>query len=434
MSEILYSKQLEVRKSVDVFIAGGGPAGCAAAIAAARHGCSVFLAESQSSLGGMGTVGMIPAYMQFGDGDNFLAAGIGREILERLWKYGGEEYEKSKTYSIKAEALKRVYDDMLTEAGVEFVFQTSMIDVNAADGKVNYCVLSSKSGVYAVKAKIYIDGTGDADLCAWAGAPYEKGDENGNMMAATLCSLWANIDWKNVKGWDGRELEKAIDDGVFFQPDRHLPGMWKISNTVGGGNIGHTYGVDGTDEATITKAMVLGRKLVSPYEKYYKEYLTGYENMELTATGSLLGIRESRRVVCDYNLVLDDFFAQANFDDEIGRYCYPVDIHASDNSKESHAKFSHEHSNFRYKKGESYGVPYRILLPQGLDNVFVTGRCVGTDRPMQSSIRVMPGCYITGQGAGVAAAICVKDGVDIRGVDVVKLQGMLRDMGMYMRD
>jgi flavin-dependent dehydrogenase len=430
MACIMFQREIEVRHNVDVLVVGGGPAGIAAALTAARQGKKVFLAEAHSCLGGMGTAGMVPAFMLFSDGVNFLAAGVGEEVLNKMHEYGGKI--EGWNLSIKAEALKRVYDDLLLDAGVDFALHTQMVALDAADGKVNYVVFAAKSGMFAVKAKIYIDGTGDGDLAAWAGAKYEKGDADGRMMAGTLCSLWANIDWDRVQKPDTRRIEDAFKDKVFTYEDRHLPGMWRVGNTLGGGNIGHTFGVDSTDEVSLTKALIWGRKSLVEYEKYYKEYLDGYENMELVATGSLLGIRESRRIIGDYVMVLDDFLNRADFDDEIGRYAYPVDIHASDPSKESFSKFEKEHKSYRYKKGENYGIPYRILTPAGLDNVLVSGRCVSCDRYIQSSIRVMPGCYITGQAAGMAAAIAAEQNTHIRGFDVRELQRRLKKMGAFL--
>jgi hypothetical protein len=190
--------------------------------------------------------------------------------------------------------------------------------------------------------------------------------------------------------------------------------------------------VDGTDERSITKALVYGRKLMDEYEVYYKKYLTGYEDMELMATGSLLGIRESRRIMGDYVLNLQDFLNRRVFEDEIGRYSYPVDIHASDASEESYTKFEREYTTLRYGPGESYGIPYRCLIPQNLENVLVAGRCVSTDRAMQASIRVMPGCYITGQAAGAAAALAARKEITTRQVKVSELQKLLKEMGAYL--
>jgi hypothetical protein len=208
--------------------------------------------------------------------------------------------------------------------------------------------------------------------------------------------------------------------------------MWQVSDTIGGGNIGHTFGVDGTDERSLTAALIWGRKSLLEYERYYKDYLAGFGRMELVATGALLGLRESRRIMGDYVLCLDDFKKRAVFDDEIGRYSYPVDIHPMEPGAKDYARFLDEWQNLRYGQGESYGIPYRCLLPRGLSNVLVAGRCISADRSMQGTIRTMPGCYITGQAAGVAAALAVKHKSDTRGVSVPYLQQRLLDMGAFL--
>jgi flavin-dependent dehydrogenase len=430
-TEVTFNRIIPVRHKVDVFIAGGGPAGVAAAVCAAWSGCSVFLSEGQGCLGGMGTSGLIPAFMQFSDGVNFLAAGIGEEILNKLKNAGGTGPDSM--FSIRAEVFKRVYDDLLLESGVDFTLMTQLIGVEKEGDKVTLAILSAKSGLFAVEAKMFIDGTGDGDLAVLAGASYEKGDGEGNMMPGTLCSLWAGVDWQKVTRGDARELEKAFKNKVFTNEDRHLPGMWRVGEKIGGGNIGHAYGVDGTDEVSLTKAFIEERKRLLEYENYYKNYLTGFENMELVATGALMGIRESRRVMGDYVLNLDDFKARAVFEDEIGRYCYPVDIHASKPDLASYKKFEDEyHKSLRYDKGESYGIPYRTLVPKGLSNVLVAGRCISSDRYIQGSVRVMPGCYITGQAAGVAAAMAVQDNCNAREIMVPELQKKLISMGAYL--
>lgn len=438
-----FERNVPVRYEVDVFVAGGGPAGCAAAVTAARQGKSVFLAEGQACLGGMGTSGLVPAFMQFGDGINFLAAGFGEELLDRLIAANGtippaDPAHRTGGYPIRAEVLKRVYDDMLLEAGVDFTFHTHLIGVEVEQGRVHTVLLWGKSGLFAARAKVFVDGTGDGDLAAWAGAPFEKGDAEGTMMPGTLCSLWANADRDayNAAGIGPQNtfVEQAYKDGVFTYCDKHLPGMWKISDTVGGGNIGHTFGVDATDERSLTEALLWGRKSMLEYEAYYKRYLkVGFENMELVATGALLGVRESRRIMGDYVLCLADFQQRATFEDEIGRYCYPVDIHVSrPNDEADYQRFVKEFREMRYGKGESYGIPYRSLVPRELTNVLVAGRCLSADRFLQASIRVMPGCYITGQAAGMAAALAADAGGDVRAIAVPELQRRLREIGAYL--
>jgi len=422
MNIINYSKSIPIRHTADVFVAGGGPAGIAAAVTAARLGKKVFLAEAAGCLGGLGTAGGVPAFMQFTDGVNFLAAGIGKEIHDKNAELG-----KVGT-GIRAEVLKEIYEDMMAEAGVEFTYFTQLIDVIKDGAYIEAAILATKSGVYGVKAKIYIDGTGDDDLSVMAGAEYEKGDENGVMMPGTLCSVWAGIDWSKVGGSQAREFDRAFNDNIFKDKDRHLPGMWKIGDTVGGGNIGHAFGVDGTDEVSLTQAFTEQRKKLKEYEVYYKNYLEGFENMQLVSTGALMGIRETRRIVGDYVLNLEDFLSRAVFDDEIGRYCYPVDIHPSTTDEKAFNNFLDEyHKTMRYSKGESYGIPYRILTPKGLENVLVAGRCVSSDRYIQGSIRVMPGCYITGQAAGAAASLAIDGNTHTRGFAVGALQAKLKD-------
>ena len=435
--EVTFQRRIPIRHEVDVFVAGGGPSGVAAAVSAARQKKSVFLAERHTCLGGMGSAARVPSLAQLSDGAHFLAGGVGEDIFNRLQKSGGVASEQIRLTGftpIHAEVLKRVYDALLREAGVDFTFQTSLIGVEADSGCVSLAILAAKSGLFAVKAKMFVDCTGDADLAAWAGAPFEKGDNQGNLMPGTLCSLWADIDWSRVKQRAGQKLEEAFHDEVFTHEDRHLPGMFRLPGSLGGGNLGHTYGVDGTDERSVTEALLEGRRQMVEYQRYYKEYLQdGYEAMNLAATGSLLGIRESRRILGDYVLNVEDFKRRAVFEDEIGRYCYPVDIHPSRPDPIDYAKFREEYERtLRYEKGESYGIPYRVLVPRKLSNVLVAGRCVSSDRYIQGSIRVMPGCYITGQAAGAAAAIAVEHNTDTRGFPVAELQHRLKGMGAYL--
>ena len=394
----------------------------------------VFLAERNSCLGGMGTAGMLPLFMPFTDGVHMLAGGVGSEIQQRLKQNGGTGPGSDVT--IRAEVLKRVYDDLLLDAKVEFLLQTDLIAVESEGGTVNAAVLWGKSGLFAIKARVYLDCTGDGDLAAWAGAPFDKGDEEGRMMAGTLCSLWADIDWEAMhsagRAGDESRLEDAFRDKIFTHDDRHLPGMFCLGQHTGGGNIGHTFGLDSTDERSITESLIWARKSLVEYERYYKEYLKGFEKMELVATAAQLGARESRRIRGDYQLALADFKSRAVFPDEIGRYNYAVDIHAAKPDLTSYQQYATDFQKLRYGTGESYGIPYRCLVPRQLTNVLVAGRCISADRYMQSSIRVMPGCFITGQAIGVAAAMCVQQGCDTRAVPTGELQRRLKDMGAYL--
>jgi len=436
---------LELRYDVDVFIAGGGPAGIAAAVAAARGGASVFLAESFGAFGGAGVSMLVPAFMQFGDGEHFLADGIGREVYDYIKDNSPERFRKYCPMSIPVETIKLCYDEMMKKSGALYMLFCSVCDVNTRGGRIENVICSAKGGMFAVRAKIYVDCTGDGDMCALSGAKFDMGDADGGVMASTLCGIWSGIDWTRVVHPDSRELERAFADKVFTNEDRHLPGMWRIAdntvsesggipNGIGGSNAGHIYGVDGTRADSLTDGIIKGRHQLLEYRRYYRDYLSGYEDAELVYSASYIGIRESRRVKCDYTLVLGDFLKQSDFPDEIGRYCYNIDIHSATNDSAGYDKFASEHAHYRYKKGESYGIPYRSLVVSGFENLLCAGRCISADRHMQSSIRVMPGCYITGQAAGAAAAIAAHSDSGTRAVDYGDLRQALVSLGAYLRN
>ncbi|NMA19344.1 MAG: FAD-dependent oxidoreductase [Lentisphaerae bacterium] len=237
MASISYQKTIPIRCETEILIAGGGPSGIAAALAAAGQGRKVLLLEAQSCLGGLGTAGLVPGFVTFGDGENFLSDGIGRLILDSLSREKGPSYPGS-LYSIPVELLKRVYDRLLLQAGVEFIFQTQVVDVILCGDRIDMAVCQAKSGFFAVKADQFIDCTGDGDVSVWAGAPFEKGDASGNAMPGTLCSLWAGVNF------DGRDpnidfmsvLKKSFADGVFTVPDHHHSGMTRVGKTLSGGN------------------------------------------------------------------------------------------------------------------------------------------------------------------------------------------------------
>lgn len=427
---VVYSRSLPVECEVDVFVAGGGPAGVAAAVAAARGGAKVFLAEATGAFGGAATAAYVPAFACFSDGKRLVVGGIGGEIRNRVSQGVPLTVDWA---PLDLEELKRVYDAMVTKAGVRFSFFTNVVDVGVRDGHVEHVVLSSKRGLFAVRAKVFVDATGDGDLCAFAGGAFEKGDEAGAVMPPTLCTQWADIDFGKAAPAQG-SLPKAIADGVFSVPDLHLSGIFRNPNgsSVGGGNVGHVYNVDPTDERSLTRAMVEARRRMVEYVRFYREYVKGHEKAVLVSTAPCLGVRESRRIVCDYRMTVDDFLKRAQFDDQIGRYCYAVDIHRPARDKKEMEEFEREHyTTHRYRPGESYGIPYRALVAKSFSNALVAGRCIGSDRQMNSSIRVMPACFITGQAAGTAATMALAKG-DVRAVDVSRLRDRLKQDGVVL--
>lgn len=416
---INYRKTVDVCYDADIVVVGGGPSGVAAAASAARQGKKVILLELSGTLGGASVLSMVAELMNFDDGKNFLSNGVGKQIFERL---SLKDARKREWHNIRYEELKRVYDDIVKEAGVQVLFYCRVIDAICESGKIQSIVVSGPSEVFAINGSFFIDCTGTGSLSLFAGADYEYGDQNGNTMSATICSLWGGVDFSK-KGWDGQHYKKAYEDGVFSQYDSVLPGI-KANYPeigVGGGNVGHCFKVDDRDVESLTEAMFSGRKILSEYENYYRKYVAGCENAVLIKSADYIGIRESRRIVCEYMLSADDFYKNEAFSDEIGRYSYPIDIHPMTPDKNGMQDFVKAVS-MRHEDGQSYSIPYRSLIPKKVYNLLVAGRCIGADRAMQASLRVIPCCYITGQAAGCAAAVCIEDNVRAKDADISKIK------------
>ena len=194
----------------------------------------------------------------------------------------------------------------------------------------------------------------------------------------------------------------------------------------------HVFNVDLSDAEQLTRAEIEGRRRIRALMDLIRAYGPPGSAIHLADVAATIGARETRRITGRYQLTGDDVLHGRRFEDAIANGTYPVDIHPAQPDKESYDRFYKEISTLRLGQGESYGIPYRILTPAGLHNVLVAGRCVSTDRSMQASIRVMPGCYITGQAAGVAAAMAAQAGTDIRGINARELQARLQAMGAWL--
>jgi hypothetical protein len=436
----LPAESIPIIKQMDVVVIGGGAAGIASAMAAARNGAKTLLIEQRGYLGGMGTVSLVPAFCPFTDKEKPVVRGIGLELLEKMKLNCSADYQSRYQHSldwvpIDPEVLKRVYDDTVLESGVELLYHTfvGQIVLDTANHNVNTIVVLNKSGRSAIKAKYVIDATGDADIAALAGAPFQKGGVSGELQPATMCYLVSNVerkrflDYLKESGDSGQiplAVEKAQEAGDLPEGRKKVSGFAWLSDNLVGVNFGHVFGIDGTNAEDLTRGAVEGRRLVKKQIDFLRSYVPGFEHAHLTATGEQIGIRETRRIVGDYTLTQEDFMSSRSFVDDIARNAYFIDVHLTTSSDKMNI--------YRLPPGKSHGVPYRCLLPKGLDNVWVVGRSASADRIVQGSLRVMPNCFAMGQAAGTAAALASKYSVNSRNVRMEELQKLLIAQGAWL--
>ncbi len=379
-----------VKYDTDVIVLGGGPSGVGAAIAAARSGAKVLLIEQYSFLGGMGTAAEVNVFMNWA-----YTGGIFQEVLQRLSALNARN---TSVYDIPT--MQMILDDMVGEAGVKVLYYTRGIGVTTAAGKphngqptrhVTGLVIQNKSGVQIARAKTYIDCSGDADLAAFAGAPFEIGrPEDGKPMPMTMIFRVGGCTW------EGGDLGK-------YHPD--LKQYW--ASTGFGPNPGEvTFNATrilnhlGTDGESLSEATILGRREVLKMFRLLKEYVPGFEHSYLLALPTQIGVRESRRVMGATVLTGEQVLAGMQRGDVIARCKYDVDIH---NPTGAGAQI------IRLK--QPYDIPFRCLIPRGVDNLLIAGRPISADHVAESSLRIQPTCFALGQAAGTAAAICSRAGI-----------------------
>ncbi|WP_239628399.1 FAD-dependent oxidoreductase [Paenibacillus sp. H1-7] len=432
------SQQLPVSYTPDVVVVGGGPTGIAAAMAAARNGADTLLIEQRGYLGGMGTAALVPAFCPYTDGEKPVIRGIGLDLLERMKQAAGADFlnrykDRLDWVPIDVETLKRVYDDAVLASGAKLLFHTFADQVLLDGDRIQGLVISNKTGRSVVQAKLYIDATGDADLAALAGVPFQVGGEEGELQPGTMCYVVTGADKSRFDRFiqetgQGGQLEKTIveaqQNGDLPDGRKRISGIAWISDTVAGFNFGHIFGIDGSKAEDLTRAAVEGRRLIETQIRFLRKYVPGFENAHLVHSGDQIGIRETRRIAGDYTLVVDDFLSMRTFEDDIARNSYFIDIHLANATSTMTIK--------HLPKGQSHGVPYRCMLPQGKSNLIVAGRSVSSDRPVQGSLRVMPNCFAMGQAAGTAAAMLSVTGGGFRDIPIRELQSKLIEQGAWL--
>ncbi|WNS46199.1 FAD-dependent oxidoreductase [Paenibacillus sp. MMS20-IR301] len=444
MKYTLASKEVPLNTSYDVIVVGGGPAGCTAAASAAREGARTLLVEATGCLGGMGTSGLVPAWCPFSDKEKMVYQGLAAKVFNTLKAQMPHVQEDALDWvPIDPEKLKRVYDDLVTGAGADILFLTALADVERDEaGNITTLLLLNKGGLQAYRAAVYVDCTGDGDVAAGAGAEYQKGDEiTGELQPATHCFILGNVDDYAYQYGPKLHAEnphspihEVVRSGNYPDiPDTHLCNNLVAPRTVGF-NAGHLWGVDNTDSASVSAALIEGRRMAAAYRDMLAAvHPAAFGNAAVMSTGTLIGTRESRRITGDYILTAEDYIARRSFADEICRNSYFIDVHGTE--KEQRSGDGSSQSITLYGPGESHGIPYRCLTPRGLRNVLVAGRSISCDRRVLGSVRVMPVCLAMGEAAGLAAALAAaQTGGDVHTVDITQLRTRLREEGGYLPD
>ena len=465
-----YHEVLEthILDGVDVIVAGGGSAGFAAALNSARNGAKTLLIEREYMIGGIMTAGLMAKIAI----EPFMT-GIPTEFLMRLGKVKmAIPYESFPApwppsemveIPVDAEACKLLAEEMLGEAGAEILYGTSVVGVMKDGACVTGVIVENKSGRSVIPANVFIDATGDGDLCAHAGAEFEFGVNNdGRCSASNMLSRISGVDLaktidyleahpgelsrKNRRGEHtdvmtpallreyalsdkpqfvqiggfNETVQRVLEDANVSQWEKDVlqlrTGVHFMNTPIRDQvlcNAGRYKGLNGLDAKAISAAIIECRKQNWCIFKFLKKYIPGFENATLLETGSILGIRETRRVMCDSRHTVDDFWNRIRFDDAIMR---------SDDSIEFHNPTGSGIHFELYTKGEYEEISYRSILVKHFENLMVIGRCWSADQLALSANRNIGFCLAMGQAAGLAAAMAVKSHATIREIDVKALQ------------
>jgi hypothetical protein len=448
-----------MNRRYDVLVVGGGNAGCAAAIAAARHGARTLLVERYGFLGGTATASMVGPWMTFHSGSQRIVGGIAQEIVERLVRKGGSpghvhdssDYVASIT-PFDPEIHKALLFEMMRESDVDLLLHAYFLHSLAEEARdvVSGGVFATVGGEREYRAACTIDATADAYVAASAGVATQQGDERGRVQPATLIFRLSHVDLEKTAAYVRahpnemrtslkthertaealtavaglHELWQAARDSGEVDVPRELVSFFATPYadevTV---NMTRVTNIDPLDPDDLTRAEVEARLQTMSLFEFFRKRVPGFENARIAATGTQIGIRESRRIVGAYTLTRDDVLQGRRFDDAVARSAYPIDIHnPSGSGTRTH----------RLPPGQSYEIPYRCMVPASVDGLLVAGRCISTTHEALASTRLTPTVMTLGQAAGTATAIAAASGNAPRGIDTGRLREMLERDGVVL--
>lgn len=448
-------REVKVFGTYDVVVAGGGSAGVAAAMAAARSGSRVLVIERCFSLGGMMTSGLVTKCAL-----PPIISGIPRAIFTELQARGHGFTPEDIEIPYNAEAMKKLLDELMEEHNVDVLLGTLVTDVLVEEGRVKGVFIENKSGSQYVETKIVIDATGDADVSTLAGAEIKKGRAGDGLMSApSLLFKMSNVDFRKVFEYM-REKDYVtqtvywrftvdeLEERHFGEPRRFVAvGQWMneveqavadaghdpaIAGPLTNRNGVHFYNLpnegevminvtkilrcDGSIGQHVSDAMIEGRRQVKVIADFVKKYVPGFENASMVNTADILGVRESRRIVGHYTLTGEDILTGRKFPDSICRHSGGYEIHTPDGRGIDVT---------RLEAGLFYDMPYRAFVPVGVGGLMVAGRCYSGDHEALSAARCISLCLAIGEAMGTAASICAKENIEPIELDVSRLQEVL---------
>lgn len=409
----------------DVLVAGGGPAGIAAAVAARRTGAETVLIERYGFLGGMATAGLVNPFMGWHAAGRPLVAGIFQEMVDRMSALDGYGARRQPT-AFDPEAFKLAADELVTGSGARVRFHALVTAVEMDGTRISRAVTRSKTGGESWTAAAFVDCTGDADVAFLAGAPCDEGREpDGLTQPMTLNFRMAGVAVSRMpsRGEINRLYDAAKAEGRVSCPRENVLLFHTTSPHVVHFNTTRVVGLSPTSAADLTTAEIEGRRQAHELARFLIADVPGFERASLQQCAPQIGIRESRRIRGRYALSGEDVVAGRKFPDGIARSNYPIDIHSPTGAG---TQIQHPPS------GDYYEIPYRCLVPLDVDNLLVAGRCISATHEGQSALRIMPTCFAMGQAAGAAAAIAAARGVSPADVPADELRDALRAAGQII--
>lgn len=438
------TRTLPVYGEFDVVVIGGGPAGLAASVSAARHGARTLLVERYGFLGGMGTAGGVTNFAGLYGRKNGemqqVVHGVVDELLERIDALGGLNQPQDgmlgriRVRSYDVSAYKCAADQWLLSAGVQLLFHAWAAAVVMDGPAIAALVVETKSGRQAIRAQRFIDCSGDADVAHFAGLPFELGDGQGSALFPSTMFRIGHVDAARALAAVGEfsAINTLMDDSELRTPGRYQfprkgailrpnknPAEWRANVT----QIRNAAGLamDATDARQLSEGELEGRRQITEYFRFLKNEVPGFEQSAIVDIAPQVGIRETRRVCGDYALTGEDILSSARFDDVIGINAWPMEMHVDGAIS----------WGFPRDEQRAYNdLPWRMLTNSAVPNLLVAGRCASMTHEGQSAARASGGCFVMGQAAGTAAAM-LTSGQAFRDIPIADLQQQLSQDGVF---